>query len=125
MGREAVVDAAMLAVFEKLALAAGRRIMQIRSAGVTAELKPDASPVTEADRAAEKLPTNHLKPPMEPCSVVDSKSCLTTNFWIRELSLVVLRYVGLSNRVSSTPADARQILRSTLLYQPSYTIHSA
>jgi 3'(2'), 5'-bisphosphate nucleotidase len=48
-------DAAMLAVFEKLALAAGRRIMEIRAVGVAAELKPDSSPVTEADRAAEAI----------------------------------------------------------------------
>jgi 3'(2'), 5'-bisphosphate nucleotidase len=48
-------EAAMLAVFEELALAAGRRIMEIRAAGVTAELKPDSSPVTEADRAAEGI----------------------------------------------------------------------
>jgi 3'(2'), 5'-bisphosphate nucleotidase len=48
-------DAAMLTVFEELALAAGCRIMEIRDAGVTTELKPDSSPVTEADRAAEKI----------------------------------------------------------------------
>ena len=48
-------DRAMLALFEKLALAAGRRIVEIRDAGVTAELKPDSSPVTEADRAAERV----------------------------------------------------------------------
>jgi 3'(2'), 5'-bisphosphate nucleotidase len=48
-------DMAKLAVLEHLALAAGRRIMEICDAGVTAERKADSSPVTEADRAAEKI----------------------------------------------------------------------
>jgi 3'(2'), 5'-bisphosphate nucleotidase len=42
-------------VLEDLALAAGRRIMEICEAGVAAERKADSSPVTEADRAAEKI----------------------------------------------------------------------
>jgi 3'(2'), 5'-bisphosphate nucleotidase len=54
-------DAAALALFEELALAAGRRIMEIRAAGVAAEFKPDSSPVTEADRAAEKLILDGLR----------------------------------------------------------------
>jgi 3'(2'), 5'-bisphosphate nucleotidase len=54
-------DAAALAIFEDLALAAGRRIMEIRGAGIAAELKPDSSPVTEADRAAEKLILDGLR----------------------------------------------------------------
>jgi 3'(2'), 5'-bisphosphate nucleotidase len=48
-------DAAKLSVLEDLALAAGRRIMDICEAGVAAERKADSSPVTEADRAAEKI----------------------------------------------------------------------
>jgi 3'(2'), 5'-bisphosphate nucleotidase len=62
-------DAAMLAVFQKLALAAGRRIMEIRDAGITAELKSDSSPVTEADRAAETIILEGLRHcfPRTPC----------------------------------------------------------
>jgi 3'(2'), 5'-bisphosphate nucleotidase len=48
-------DAAKLSVLEDLALAAGRRIMEICEVGVAAERKADSSPVTEADRAAEKI----------------------------------------------------------------------
>ncbi|TKT81471.1 3'(2'),5'-bisphosphate nucleotidase CysQ [Aquamicrobium sp. LC103] len=45
----------MLAVLEPLALAAGRRIMEIFNAGVVVEAKPDFSPVTQADRDAEAI----------------------------------------------------------------------
>ena len=34
---------------------AGAAIMQVKSAGVTAEYKPDASPVTAADHASEAI----------------------------------------------------------------------
>ena len=42
----------LLALFEELALAAGSEIMKHYEAGVRVEHKADASPVTEADRAA-------------------------------------------------------------------------
>lgn len=48
-------DEAMLAVFERLALAAGRLVMDVFHAGISVEHKLDASPVTAADRASEKL----------------------------------------------------------------------
>jgi 3'(2'), 5'-bisphosphate nucleotidase len=48
-------DAAILALFEELALAAGRAIMAIFDAGIIFETKADSSPVTEADRAAERV----------------------------------------------------------------------
>ncbi len=48
-------DEAMLAVFERLALEAGRVIMEIFHGQVAVERKPDSSPVTEADRASERL----------------------------------------------------------------------
>lgn len=47
--------AAMLSVFEGLALAAGREIMTVRAGGVRTETKSDLSPVTEADRRAEAV----------------------------------------------------------------------
>ncbi|WEX07791.1 3'(2'),5'-bisphosphate nucleotidase CysQ [Chelativorans sp. AA-79] len=48
-------ETALLALFEDLALAAGREIMAHYEAGVSVERKSDASPVTEADRAAERV----------------------------------------------------------------------
>jgi 3'(2'), 5'-bisphosphate nucleotidase len=48
-------DRTILNVLEPLALAAGRRIAEILRAGVSAEAKADASPVTAADEAAEAL----------------------------------------------------------------------
>lgn len=48
-------ETTLLALFEELALAAGREIMKHFEAGVSVESKADASPVTEADRAAERV----------------------------------------------------------------------
>ena len=48
-------DRAVNAVLEPLALAAGRRIMEICDRGFAAEQKSDCSPVTEADRDAEAI----------------------------------------------------------------------
>jgi len=48
-------DGAVLAVFERLALEAGREIMRVFEAGCAVERKADASPVTEADRRAEEI----------------------------------------------------------------------
>ena len=48
-------DAALLALFEELALAAGGAIMRHYAAGFEVETKADASPVTAADRAAERV----------------------------------------------------------------------
>ena len=48
-------DGAILSVFERLALSAGRRIMEIFHAGCAVDHKDDASPVTEADHASERI----------------------------------------------------------------------
>ena len=45
----------MLGVFEALALAAGRRVMEIFHGAWAVEHKADASPVTEADRESERI----------------------------------------------------------------------
>lgn len=45
----------MLALFEDLAIAAGRVILDIRACGPETRLKSDRSPVTEADEAAEAI----------------------------------------------------------------------
>jgi len=52
----------MTRVFRAAALEAGRRIMEIRAAGdCAAWVKPDASPVTEADTAADALISARLR----------------------------------------------------------------
>lgn len=48
-------DRKILSVFERLALAAGSRIMEIMREGYAPEAKADASPVTQADRDAEAI----------------------------------------------------------------------
>ncbi|MGQ3210801.1 3'(2'),5'-bisphosphate nucleotidase CysQ [Shinella sp.] len=51
----------MAQVMESAALAAGRAIMAIHSAGPAVQYKPDSSPVTEADEEAERLILSALK----------------------------------------------------------------
>ncbi|RUV93851.1 3'(2'),5'-bisphosphate nucleotidase CysQ, partial [Mesorhizobium sp. M1A.F.Ca.IN.022.07.1.1] len=48
-------DAAMLGVFERLALDAGRAVMRVFHEGCAVDSKSDSSPVTEADRESEKI----------------------------------------------------------------------
>ncbi|MET3580146.1 3'(2'), 5'-bisphosphate nucleotidase [Mesorhizobium robiniae] len=48
-------DEAMLGVFERLALAAGREVMRVFDTGCAVDQKSDSSPVTEADRESEKI----------------------------------------------------------------------
>jgi len=45
----------MLALFERLALEAGREIMRVYREAYAVDRKADASPVTEADRRAEEI----------------------------------------------------------------------
>jgi len=49
------VDAALAGAIRDLAVAAGREIMRFYGSDVTVEQKADASPVTDADRAAEDI----------------------------------------------------------------------
>jgi len=48
-------DEAMLGVFERLALEAGREVMRVFHQGCAVDSKADSSPVTEADRESEKI----------------------------------------------------------------------
>lgn len=54
-------DSALLAILEGLALSAGRVIMEVFHRGFDVERKDDASPVTEADRAAERVILDGLR----------------------------------------------------------------
>ncbi|RWA87168.1 MAG: 3'(2'),5'-bisphosphate nucleotidase [Mesorhizobium sp.] len=48
-------DEAMLGVFERLAIDAGREVMRVFHEGCAVDKKSDSSPVTEADRESEKI----------------------------------------------------------------------
>lgn len=54
-------ETGMLALFERLALEAGREIMRIFRSDYAVDEKADASPVTEADRRAEKIILSGLR----------------------------------------------------------------
>lgn len=54
------VDLAFLEALEAAAHEAGQAILRVRDRGFEAERKADASPVTEADRAAEAIILEHL-----------------------------------------------------------------
>ncbi len=73
---EAFDDAAILATFEDLALAAGRAVMEVFHRGFDVERKDDATPVTEADRAAEKIILEGLRRafPGIPCVAEEESS---------------------------------------------------
>lgn len=69
-------DEAMLDLFERLALEAGRVVMDVFNADITVRRKPDASPVTDADRASEKLILKGLRAayPHIPCVAEEEAS---------------------------------------------------
>jgi len=69
-------DAAIVAVLERLALAAGAEIMDVFHAGVEVEMKSDHSPVTEADRRAEAVILEGLRKtfPEIPCVAEEEAS---------------------------------------------------
>jgi len=54
-------DAEILSLCEQLALDAGRRIMEVVREGFSAEIKADCSPVTVADRDAERIILDGLR----------------------------------------------------------------
>lgn len=64
---------ALLAAFEAAAIAAGDAILGL--AGGPARLKPDASPVTEADEAAEAIILAHLASAAPGLAVVAEERC--------------------------------------------------
>ena len=72
-------DAAILGVFEDLALNAGRKVMEVFHAGCAVDRKSDESPVTEADRESEKIILAGLREafPSIPC-VAEEESAAGT-----------------------------------------------
>jgi 3'(2'), 5'-bisphosphate nucleotidase len=69
-------DEAMLGVCERLALEAGRLVMTVFNADIIIRRKLDASPVTDADRASEKLILDGLRShfPDIPCVAEEEAS---------------------------------------------------
>lgn len=65
----------ILALFERLTLDAGRVILDIFHAGVAFETKADASPVTEADRAAERVILDGLRANLAGLPCVAEEEC--------------------------------------------------
>ncbi|MGF7007475.1 3'(2'),5'-bisphosphate nucleotidase CysQ [Aminobacter sp. BE322] len=65
----AASDEAILELFERLALEAGRSVMEVFHSDIAVTDKPDASPVTQADRAAERVILEGLRAafPDVPC----------------------------------------------------------
>lgn len=57
----AVSDEAVLALFESLALKAGQAVMEVYNSDIAVTAKADASPVTLADKAAEKVILDGLR----------------------------------------------------------------
>src|SRR5262245_4535147 len=51
----AASDADIAAIFERLALEAGKLVMDVFAAEIVVEAKPDQSPVTAADHASERI----------------------------------------------------------------------
>ncbi|WP_414899389.1 3'(2'),5'-bisphosphate nucleotidase CysQ [Rhizobium cremeum] len=64
----------MLEIFEKAALDAGRAIMEICRAGPEVRMKPDHSPVTEADECAERIILAELSESLGAIPVVAEES---------------------------------------------------
>lgn len=69
-------DARILDTFERLALEAGREVMRVFHAGCAVDRKSDSSPVTEADREAEKIILTGLRAafPNIPCVAEEEAS---------------------------------------------------
>jgi 3'(2'),5'-bisphosphate nucleotidase len=67
---EAIGSDEAVAHLTQLALQAGRAILDVYAGEISAELKADASPVTEADRRAEKIILDGLKKVMPDIPVI-------------------------------------------------------
>jgi 3'(2'), 5'-bisphosphate nucleotidase len=68
-------DDRLLATFERLALAAGLLVMDVFNARMVVEEKADCSPVTEADRASEKLILEGLRAEFPDIPCVAEEEC--------------------------------------------------
>ncbi|WP_285293707.1 3'(2'),5'-bisphosphate nucleotidase CysQ [Aureimonas altamirensis] len=65
----------MMEIFKTAAEAAGQAILHIRAAGCIAETKPDASPVTAADREAERIIVESLAAAFPAIPYIAEEAC--------------------------------------------------
>lgn len=68
-------DTAVLALFERLALAAGRIVLEVFHSDMTVSRKGDSSPVTEADKRAEKVILEGLRNALPGIPCVAEEEC--------------------------------------------------
>ena len=68
-------DIAVLALFERLALAAGRVVLDVFHSDIVVGRKDDSSPVTEADRRAEKIILEGLRDALPGIACVAEEEC--------------------------------------------------
>ena len=68
-------DSAILVLFERLALAAGRVVLDVFHSDITVSHKPNSSPVTEADRQSEKIILEGLRRELPAIPCVAEEEC--------------------------------------------------
>jgi 3'(2'), 5'-bisphosphate nucleotidase len=68
-------DIAILALFERLALAAGRVVLEVFHSDIAVRHKQDSSPVTEADQASEKIILEGLRAALPSVPCVAEEEC--------------------------------------------------
>ena len=68
-------DLHMMEIFKAVAETAGHAILRIRAAGCAAETKPDASPVTAADREAERIIVERLAAAFPAIPYIAEEAC--------------------------------------------------
>ena len=68
-------DIALLALFERLAISAGRAVLDVFHSGIAVSRKKDASPVTAADRLGEKIILEGLRAALPSIPCVAEEEC--------------------------------------------------
>ncbi len=68
-------DSAVLALFERLALSAGRAVLDVFRSDIAVNRKEDSTPVTEADHASEKIILEGLRAQLPSIPCVAEEEC--------------------------------------------------
>ena len=68
-------DSAVLALFERLALCAGRAVLDVFRSDIAVNRKEDSTPVTEADYASEKIILEGLRAQLPSIPCVAEEEC--------------------------------------------------
>ena len=72
---EASDDIAVLALFERLAISAGRAVLDVFKSDIAVSRKDDSSPVTEADRTSERIILEGLRAALPSVHCVAEEEC--------------------------------------------------